>query len=182
MIVPHGVARTGSHPEVPVTIVVDAPVARLMRTTPAWAGPSSLHWISHSGFWAFGQNAAMSRLGGATPALTTRTCRLWATVASLVGSAWASACVIELADEAASGPLKPKFWFDWSRSLLCTNRPKSPLVAPAMPTVNAITERTAATTASRFFIVPRSSSGAGLAPRKNLSPPDVQTVNDRGRE
>src|SRR5262245_61214534 len=112
MIVPHGVARTGSHPVVPVTIVSDAPVARLIRTTPGSVAPDSLHVMSHSGCSAFGHSALMSSTAGATPAVTTRTRRLWATVASWLGSAWASAWEIEVVDEASSGPLKPNCLFD----------------------------------------------------------------------
>jgi hypothetical protein len=84
-----------------------APVARLMRTMPGSAASCSLQVISQLGSVSLGHKALWSRLGAATPWLTTRTLRLLATVANRSGCAAASAALSDAVEELASGPLTP---------------------------------------------------------------------------
>ncbi len=108
MIVPHGVRLTGSHEDVPVRIVSTRPSESRIRCTPGSLGPPSLQAMRWVGVESFGHSAIMSMFVPAfAAAVTTRTRRLWATVASAVGSDCAVGWSILSVDEAATGPTTP---------------------------------------------------------------------------
>src|SRR5215468_6977454 len=116
MMVPHGVRLTGSHEVVPLTMVCTAPDAMSMRCRPGAPVPCSLQPMMAVGESLLGQSAIMSVLG-AVCVVTTWAVRPWDNDSNFVGSALASAALIEACDDASIVDATPNSCWDWSLSL-----------------------------------------------------------------